>query len=194
MPILAQAATYDIAVLAANDKVFYRDWGRYGNDTWTNVGANPNEVSHTYSYDWYAGHSANANLSFDLSSFSAPLESLESVSLNFNVLSIWSDDGRDVVSNLDSGGSVLKSEGIGWKSLDVTKSIVAALNNGASAAGFTFSYTGYSGFTFGSAEGNQPAFLRITTNEPNAVPIPAGIWLMGSGLLGLLGFRRKFVN
>jgi hypothetical protein len=26
----------------------------------------------------------------------------------------------------------------------------------------------------------------------SAVPIPAAIWILGSGLLGLLGLRRKF--
>jgi hypothetical protein len=26
----------------------------------------------------------------------------------------------------------------------------------------------------------------------NLVPIPGAVWLLGSGLLGLIGFRRKF--
>lgn len=28
----------------------------------------------------------------------------------------------------------------------------------------------------------------------NVVPIPGAVWLLGSGLLGLAGFRRKFIN
>ena len=27
---------------------------------------------------------------------------------------------------------------------------------------------------------------------PNVVPIPAAVWLLGSGLVGLLGIKRKF--
>ena len=37
--------------------------------------------------------------------------------------------------------------------------------------------------------------FRIDTSialQPNPVPIPAAVWLLGSGLLGLVGLRRKF--
>lgn len=35
--------------------------------------------------------------------------------------------------------------------------------------------------------------LRGLTAAPSAVPVPAAAWLFGSALLGLAGFRRKFV-
>jgi hypothetical protein len=33
------------------------------------------------------------------------------------------------------------------------------------------------------------AFLTVTT-----VPVPAAVWLLGSGLIGLVGIRRKFTK
>ena len=38
------------------------------------------------------------------------------------------------------------------------------------------------------AGGNAQDVLAVT----NAVPIPAAVWLLGSGLLGLVGIRRRF--
>ena len=40
------------------------------------------------------------------------------------------------------------------------------------------------------------SFIRIYENgsavlNPNAVPVPAAVWMLGSGLLGLVGIRRK---
>ena len=47
--------------------------------------------------------------------------------------------------------------------------------------------------TSGSAAGlsNFRAYSTTTPPPPVATPIPAAIWLFGSGLAGLLGMRRK---
>jgi hypothetical protein len=37
-----------------------------------------------------------------------------------------------------------------------------------------------------------PSIDNLVINEAAAVPIPASVWLLGSGLLGLVGLRRKF--
>jgi hypothetical protein len=34
----------------------------------------------------------------------------------------------------------------------------------------------------------------IAGNSPNPVPIPAAVWLLGSGMVGLVGIRRKFLK
>jgi len=189
MSVPAVASIYDVSVTAAGDRVYHRQWYYGGTDKWWDVGANPNQVSHAYTPGW--GDSAETALSFDLSSFSAPFEDIISATFNFNILNIWTE-GRNDVANLNGIGTVYCDGGTGWKSFDITDSLKNIMASGGSIADYYFSYTGYSGFTFGSAEGGQPAFLRITTAGTNsAVPVPAAIWLLGSGLLGLLGIRRK---
>jgi|GEM_PF-2777625 len=37
-------------------------------------------------------------------------------------------------------------------------------------------------------------FLSLQTPEGEPVPVPAAVWLLGSGLVGLVGFRRRFSN
>jgi len=39
--------------------------------------------------------------------------------------------------------------------------------------------------------GTAGSFIQPSANAPAPVPIPAAIWLMGSGLLGLTGFSRR---
>ena len=37
-----------------------------------------------------------------------------------------------------------------------------------------------------------PSIDNLVINEAAAVPIPASVWLLVSGLVGLVGLRRKF--
>jgi hypothetical protein len=88
--------------------------------------------------------------------------------------------------------------GLGWTSFEVpysghpnsvTKYLQSIQVDGATVADFYVVSANPGGFTISSAEGEQPAFLRITTTTPT--PIPAAVWLFGTGLLGLFGVRRK---
>jgi len=40
-------------------------------------------------------------------------------------------------------------------------------------------------------ESNDISFASLTTDAP-PVPVPAAVWLLGSGLVGLIGLRKKF--
>jgi len=188
----ASAAVYDVSVTTAGDVVSYRSWGYGGTYTGSEAGANPNQVYH--SYEPGNGNSANTALSFDLASLSAvPLADIVSASLNFKILDIWTLDGRDAVANLNNGLPVLNSNGTGWKSFDVTDNFKGQFGSSPATANYAFTYTGYSGFTFASAEGGEPAYLRITTIAA-AVPEPEtyAMLLMGLGLVGVMTRRRKF--
>jgi hypothetical protein len=50
------------------------------------------------------------------------------------------------------------------------------------------------GLTFRDSSGNELTDYTLTTgsgHDYDAVPIPAAFWLLGSGLIGLIGIRRK---
>jgi hypothetical protein len=194
MSASAVAAVYDISVAPDGDRMYYweKGWG------WTDTGwitdSNPNQVSHYYDYDNRSGAYRDTYLSFDLGSIKGKVTDIMSASLNINILSIWTD-GRNDVGSLSGIGSVYADGGTGWKSFDVTESLRNVLSAASGTADYSFLHTGFSGFQFSSAESGQPAFLRITTEDPlrvaSAVPIPPGVWLLGSGLLGLVGIHRK---
>jgi len=38
------------------------------------------------------------------------------------------------------------------------------------------------------------AFPGFSANFSTFIPVPAAVWLFGSGLLGLVGYRKKFMN
>ncbi|HOY88023.1 MAG TPA: PEP-CTERM sorting domain-containing protein [Methylotenera sp.] len=186
----ASAAVYDISVTAAGDVVSHRYWGWFGSGSYSEVGANPNQVYH--SYEPGNGNSANTALSFDLASISSVLlADIVSASLNFNILSI-STEGRNDVATLSNGLPVLNSNGTGWKSFDVTDNFKGQFGSSPSTASYAFTYTGYSGFTFASAEGGEPAYLRITTIAAVPEPETYAMLLMGLGLIGFMVRRRKF--
>lgn len=46
----------------------------------------------------------------------------------------------------------------------------------------------------GYSAGNYPYYDTTQKFTSNAVPIPAAVWLLGSGLIGIVGIRRRFKN
>jgi hypothetical protein len=45
--------------------------------------------------------------------------------------------------------------------------------------------------TYGAVAGVGADVLTFTGNAGSAVPLPAAVWLLGSGLLGLAGVSRR---
>jgi len=186
----ATASVYTIYVQNAGDVVNYKYTSYWGNGSWSEATANPNTVYH--SYEPGNGNMANTSLSFDLTALGVPAGDIASASFNYDFLSIWTE-GRDNVATFSGGGSVLYSGGIGLKSFDITDSFISSIGSGASTANFSLVYTAYSGFTFGSADGDDPAYLLITTagNDPVSIPEPDSLLLVGAGLIALVGAKKK---
>lgn len=185
--LLAAPASASVYTLdAVSDVVNAKYWGYFGQGTWSEPGANPNRVTHRYQPG--DGEFANTTVSFSLSSLLIPTADIVSASLNFDILNIWTE-GRNDVANIGGVGTVYFDQGMGLKSFDITESFKTAIDNANSALIFSFTYTGYSGFTFGSIEGEDPAFLRITTagapTNGGDVPEPGTLFLLGLSLAGL---------
>lgn len=77
---------------------------------------------------------------------------------------------------------------------------VATVGEGGSSGWNNFSFTALSDFTdlkFIVSNDTDTAFNstlyidNISSGSVSAVPVPAAVWLFGSGLVGLLGFNRK---
>lgn len=87
--------------------------------------------------------------------------------------------------------------------------VYTAIWDGTEGDGYNYDYigvgdssgAGWNWFTFIDSEGNvtevdggalyQTDSAAYGIAEVNAVPIPAAVWLLGSGLLGLIGIRRR---
>jgi hypothetical protein len=85
-------------------------------------------------------------------------------------VTIRHDDGF----RLDLGGTI-------YDYSHPTAPETASLNNAAGVYSFTLNYAAWNSF---------PEVLQVS--QVNPVPIPAAAWLLGSGLLGLIGIRRRF--
>lgn len=87
-------------------------------------------------------------------------------------------------------GTISTSSPIGWVSFDVTDLIKTDLENGLSWAPFSFhgTHSNYAGYRFSSAESGNASYLEFNYTP---VPIPGALWLLGSGLVGLVGLRKR---
>lgn len=92
----------------------------------------------------------------------------------------------DAVTNIGTafGGTIDAST-----PLDVIQALTAS---GVAPAGTAFARIVLITGDFGDpGTGGGSAFFDNASLEQTVVPVPAALWLMGSGLLGLMGLRRK---
>lgn len=94
--------------------------------------------------------------------------------LNLSVIDISLFDNEGLALQFVGGGAP-PSSGVG--------ELATFLNV---AAGQHFAVV--TGFSTGAIGG---AYAVVMTSQPTAVPVPAAAWLLGSGLLGLVGVARR---
>ena len=179
---VSSALIIDLAVTAENDKVQHT-----GSTNYWEVDANPNTIYHE-TLNWERD---TTWLNFNIDFLTITSTDLISASLNYEVLSVWAVG--DVAASLGTIDSVRVSDGLGWNSIDVTNNFKMLLDSGASIADYRFVAWTDSGFTFSSAEGGAPAFLRIETtgSQIPSVPEPTTMILLGSAFFGMGIFNRK---
>lgn len=106
----------------------------------------------------------------------------------------------DPVLNADKVSSVSLNYGGAIYSFD-TNTLNAYTNKLFTDTPFVLSYSNTSGMTINSIalnsqialeqNGTQFALANISSITPTPTPIPAAAWLLGSGLLGMVGLKRR---
>ena len=98
------------------------------------------------------------------------------------------DSGKIMITLKNTDNTVLESQDLGWFYSNSTWTLLEgelALNPGTRYIEFKFDSIRYN-FTHNDGYLDD-AFLKL-----NPVPIPGAIWLLGSGIIGMIGIRRKF--
>jgi len=209
----AQAAVINIKVLPGGDGIAGKD--RWGYSSWDDSGfisnASPNAV-----YHWYEtpdGSWRDAYLQFSLAGFDGSADDIVSASFNFNLLGTSSNPSsyRTMAAKLNHASNASGATGdasqriggnewvgdvpvgmaIGWKSFDVTNFVKNDVQNGYNWSVYSFNNQGYAGMTFSSGEDVELASYLSIVTAGQSVPLPGAVWLLGSGLVGLWGLRRK---
>ncbi len=222
----ASAAVINIPVTAAGDGIYYKDnWPGGSSKGFISDGGS---IGGSYWFMQSGGTSTSVTTGyaqFSLAPASA-LTNINSVTLNLYMLSSGMDSNLNSPGSInhstsDGNGNASQTLGgtqlvsvvpvglSGWTAFDVKDYILADLAANHSWAAFSFDYDGSyhtwdwyrsSGFSFSSAEGGNPAYLRIVTSDAtngggatNAVPEPMTMSLFGLGGVAMAFARRRMI-
>lgn len=120
-------------------------------------------------------------------------KALESWSVNTNDLALYPSSNPSLTSLTSVTNTTLVAGKNYWlvaASSGGTTSNTLWYWNNTSGMGVHYTYHNDDGDTYYLANWTQGAF-EVTGNATNATPIPAAVWFFGTGLLGLIGIRRK---
>lgn len=158
--------------------------------------------SYSYNYSWPGYYSVSENVYNNGINYSGNVGSFAfSGNLSGNNGDAWAYNENFYGTNYSGAGFyTYASTGSSWQELEVYSSgnnpidlqnLATAFLSGNGLYFYLYDVTyGNSGYSFSEATGT---FNNATLSAagPSAVPVPAAVWLFGSGLMGLLGFTKK---
>jgi hypothetical protein len=111
----------------------------------------------------------------------------------------WSEETNDWISNWQTASGPLPSlnDTLGFNDGNYTKAFLFYTDdptNFSLLSGTTSGFTGLSGILaspYAAWDGSGSAITGNTIQGAPPVPIPGAIWLLGSGLFGLVAVRRR---
>ncbi|MBG0789719.1 MAG: hypothetical protein H0S80_04385 [Desulfovibrionaceae bacterium] len=97
----------------------------------------------------------------------------------------WHDQGGTVI--LEVGG--VDGTGAGWTEFINVRDLTGTMDSGSLVYFSFFSDLAFDTVTFKASGGDGYGIDNLTVGAPT--PIPGAVWLLGSGLIGLIGLRRR---
>jgi hypothetical protein len=188
MMLLISAANHAIAVTLVAQSDSW-DYAVMSTDLWSNWGSAGYSSFDWENASWTAGQAAFGNGEQTITYWSANKDLALSKTITINglvtgnaTLNVGVDNGFIVFVN---GKQVAKANAEGsWDIWEYTYSISS-----------TYFINGQNIIrAFAEDHGGGTFFDMMLTAEVNPVPIPGALWLLGSGLMGLIGIRRRFAK
>jgi hypothetical protein len=110
------------------------------------------------------------------------------------IMGLWASDGTLLAQNDDRGLPIDDGSYSQWDAhIDYTFDAAGVYIIGLAEVSGGSSTPAYGGFTAESNPFDYDDDYVLQVGLTNAVPIPGAVWLLGSGILGLIGIRRKKV-
>ncbi len=155
------------------------------NGTYTESGLTIQATGNTILYNMDANFYNYSNNGTDFGYFERGTQSVTLSATNpfslqsFNAANIFGSQAGDVTVKGFQGGT--------------TAALTQVFRTLGSDQWSLFSLTGWNNLTSVTitAQKDFLAFDNVTINAPTATPVPAAVWLFGSGLAGLVATRRK---
>ena len=177
-----------------------RDWYSNPNYYWVANDAQTIDVAHYGDMRWWY----RGLVIFDISSLMGQTLAANEANLNFYsfgfsgvTLQYGGGTGPEVVTGYGqiSGTYIAALDGTeGWKSFDVTSFVQSGITAGYQNIGFVFNATtNYGNGSLAASEDalGRGAYLQVGSASNTDVPEPTTTLLVGTGLLALVGLRRK---